>query len=158
MRGSDPIPEKGTRNLRKGRFSGRSQIYHITSVTNNKTAAFTEFAVARMVIQSLKREDEAGHTETMAFVLMPDHLHWLVQLRGDRTLSRCVNNVKSFATRQINAACNRKGPLWQKGFYDRAIRREDDLASVARYIVANPLRKGLVSSVREYPHWDAIWL
>jgi hypothetical protein len=37
------------------------------------------------------------------------------------------------------------------------IRREEDLVSIARYIVANPLRAGIVKSVREYPHWDAVW-
>jgi hypothetical protein len=48
--------------------------------------------------------------------------------------------------------------VWQKGFYDRALRSDEDVAAVARYIVANPLRAGLVDSVREYPFWDAIWV
>ena len=70
------IPGKGTNVLREGRFSGRNQIYHITSATHERITLFSEFAVARMVIHSLKREDEAGHTATMAFVLMPDPTHW----------------------------------------------------------------------------------
>jgi len=106
----------------------------------------------------MRREDDAGHSETLAFVLMPDHLHWLLQLTGDRSLSGCVNTVKSFATRTINGISGRQGRLWQKGFYDRAIRREEDLVGIARYIVANPVRAGIARSVREYPHWDAIWL
>jgi putative transposase len=48
--------------------------------------------------------------------------------------------------------------LWQKGYHDRAIRREEDLLAVARYIVANPLRAGLVKRVGDYPLWDAVWL
>jgi hypothetical protein len=48
--------------------------------------------------------------------------------------------------------------MWQKGFHDRAIRREEDLRAVARYIIANPLRAGLVRRVHDYPLWDAIWL
>ena len=48
--------------------------------------------------------------------------------------------------------------LLQRGFHDRAIRKQDDLVAVARYIVANPLRAGIVDSIRNYPLWDAKWL
>jgi putative transposase len=50
------------------------------------------------------------------------------------------------------------GPLWQKGFHDHAVRGDEDMRALARYVVANPVRAGLVRSVREYPHWDARWL
>ena len=150
--------EKGTRRLRKGRFSGRSLVYHVSTATEARHPIFSEFRAARIVIQSINREDDALHVRTLAFVVMPDHIHWLFQLVGERDLSRCINNMKSFAARQINRQVGRNGRLWQKGFFDRAIRRDEDLASVARYIVANPVRAGLVSSVRDYSHWDAIWL
>ena len=48
--------------------------------------------------------------------------------------------------------------VWQQGFHDRALRREDDLVKVARYVVANPLRAGLVRKYGDYPLWDAIWV
>jgi putative transposase len=38
------------------------------------------------------------------------------------------------------------------------VRKEDDLVGLARYLVANPLRAGLVQRIGEYPHWDAVWL
>jgi REP element-mobilizing transposase RayT len=106
----------------------------------------------------MKREDDAGYTKTLAFVVMPDHLHWLFQLIGDRSLTTSVNTVKSYSTRRINVIVKRQGRLWQKGFYDRAIRKEEDLVSVARYIVANPVRAGFVKSIRLYSLWDATWL
>ena len=89
---------------------------------------------------------------------MPDHLHWLMQVNGRRSLSESVCVVKSGAARQINALRGSLRRVWQRGFYDRAIRKEDDLVAIARYIVANPLRAGLVQSIKDYPHWDAIWL
>jgi len=48
--------------------------------------------------------------------------------------------------------------IWQRGFYDHAHRYEEDMRDIARYIIANPMRLGLVKSAGEYPHWDAIWL
>jgi REP element-mobilizing transposase RayT len=89
---------------------------------------------------------------------MPDHLHWLVQVNSRRSLSESVSVVKSSAARQINALSGSPMRVWQRGFYDRAIREEEDLADIARYIVANPVRAGLVRSIKDYPHWDAVWL
>ncbi|NUT74814.1 hypothetical protein HNO86_07130 [Pseudomonas sp. C1C7] len=42
--------------------------------------------------------------------------------------------------------------------YDRAVRREKDVKHLARYVVANPIRAGLVERVHDYPLWDACWL
>ena len=158
MCNSPTLPGRGTSELRKGRFSGRNQIYHISTATDGRDPIFESFHAARIVIASMRREDVAGNTETLAFVVMPDHLHWLLQLTSDRSLSTCVNTMKSFAARAFNRGLYRHGRLWQKGFFDRAIRRDEDLVTIARYIVANPLRAGIVKSVREYPHWDSIWL
>ena len=47
---------------------------------------------------------------------------------------------------------------WQTNYYDHAIRQDEDLRKVARYIVANPLRAGLVEQIGDYPLWDAMWL
>jgi len=47
--------------------------------------------------------------------------------------------------------------MWQDGFHDHAIRKEEDLADIARYVVANPLRAGLVRRIGDYSLWDSIW-
>ena len=48
--------------------------------------------------------------------------------------------------------------LWQRGYYDRALRRDEDIKDATRYIVMNPLQAGLVKRVGDYPLWDAIWI
>jgi len=103
-------------------------------------------------------EERCGGSSTLAYVVMPDHLHWLLQINGQRSLSKSVCIIKSNSARQINAMNKSRQKIWQRGYYDRAIRKEDDLVTIARYIVANPLRAGLVESIRDYPPWDAIWL
>jgi REP element-mobilizing transposase RayT len=91
-------------------------------------------------------------------MLMPDHLHWLMEVRSNGSLSVCVNNVKANSARRINALNGGNERIWQKGFYDRALRSDEDVVAVARYIVANPLRAGMVDCVGEYPFWDAVWV
>ena len=99
-----------------------------------------------------------GYVESLAFVVMPDHFHWLFSLSDSRSLSECIKNVKAFSARRVNDLLGFRRKVWQTGYYERAIRKEEDLEGVARYIVANPLRAGIVSSVRDYALWDAKWL
>jgi len=48
------------------------------------------------------------------------------------------------------------GASWQKDFYDHIIRKEEKLSTHVRYILDNPVRKGLVSDWQEYPFKGAI--
>lgn len=94
----------------------------------------------------------------LAWVLMPDHVHWLLQLGERDELSVVVNRLKSASARHANRALGRTGAIWAKAFHDHALRGEDDLQDVARYVVANPLRAGLVTRIGDYPFWNAVWL
>jgi REP element-mobilizing transposase RayT len=87
---------------------------------------------------------------------MPDHWHGLVTLGHQDSLSIVMNRFKATTAKQIR--CIRPQVVWGTGFHDRALRREDDVRTVARYIVANPLRAGLVETVFDYPYWNCIWL
>ena len=88
---------------------------------------------------------------------MPDHLHWLIEL-GQGSLSSLMCAFKSRSSCALYRAGADRQHIWQPGFHDRALRREEDIRAAARYIIANPLRAGLVSKVRDYPHWDCVWL
>lgn len=83
---------------------------------------------------------------------MPDHWHGLIQL-GDEPLGRVVGRFKAAVSRRLG-----RGGMWQEGFHDRCVRREQDLRRAARYLVANPVRAGIVDSVLAYPYWNAVWL
>ena len=145
-------PRFHTKDLRLGRFSQPGQIYLVTAVTLNRQPVFADFAAARILIGAMRAEQTAGHAETLAFVVMPDHLHWLLGLGAGADLTATVQAVKSVTAHRVG------GAVWQRGFHDRAIRQEDDLPAVARYVVANPVRAGLVPRVGAYPHWDAVWV
>ena len=144
-----------SKNLRTGRLSEPGRIYLITFVTLSRETLFTNLRPARLVITSLMKSKSA---ETLCFVVMPDHVHWLLQLRPHGELSSTIRTAKSSSARQINRFLARNGPVWQNGYHDYALSREENVREAARYIVANPLRAGLVRSLAQYPHWDAKWL
>ena len=78
-----------------------------------------------------------------AFVLMPDHLHGILDFqRSDHGgLSEAVRRFKARSTRRVNLAAGSQGrPLWQRSFYERIIRGEGELARLRDYIAGNPAR------------------
>jgi REP element-mobilizing transposase RayT len=143
---------KHQKDLRRGRFSQINQIYHVSTATKNRTPVFNNMNAARVLIKTLQKSDALNFTRTFAFVVMPDHLHWLFQLKSDATLQNIIRSMKSKSANLIGQ------PIWQAGYYDHAIRQDEDIQKIARYIVANPIRAGLVTKVADYPHWDAAWL
>ena len=143
--------------LRKGRVSLSNQAYFITTVTRARYPHFREFRLAAIVARELLHLHRTGQVDSLAWVLMPDHLHWLFATRSIE-LSDIVRIFKGRTGHRVNRACRGRGPLWQRSFYDHAVRAEEDLCEIARYIVANPLRAGIVRRLGDYPFWNAIWL
>ena len=143
--------------LRAGRSSEFGRVYLLTTTVHNRQPLFRDFGLGRLLVAELRAAHEQGWVSSLAWVVMPDHLHWLVRLEG-RSLDELMRRIKSNSGRLINRHLGRQVPLWQGGYHDRALRRDEDLRVAARYVVANPLRAGLVERVGDYPLWDAIWL
>ncbi|MEY3873268.1 MAG: hypothetical protein RLZZ296_2263 [Pseudomonadota bacterium] len=139
-------------DLRNGRFSQPGGVYLVTTVTRDRLPVFKCFSSARCVVHTLQTEHAAGRAMTLAFVVMPDHLHWLLTLGSSVSLSQVVRTVKSVVAHHLG------GRVWQQGFHDHAVRAEEDLLAMGRYIVNNPVRSGLVSKAGHYSHWDAVWV
>ncbi|MGH8385588.1 MAG: REP-associated tyrosine transposase [Pseudomonas sp.] len=151
-----PVAANGC-HLRKGRYSEPGRTYLLTAVTHNRQAVFSDWRSARLLVEQLRAADEAEIVTSMAWVVMPDHLHWLFQLQRG-SLAELACRIKSRSSRSINLMRGAQNRLWQRGYHDRALRRDEDLKAAARYIIMNPLRAGLVKRVGDYPLWDAIWV
>jgi REP element-mobilizing transposase RayT len=86
--------------------------------------------------------------EVLAYTFMPDHLHLLLQGSERSDFVRFMKRFKqdtAFSFKRLTGE-----PLWQKGYHDHILRREEDLVDVAQYIAANSVRAGLVSGWAEY--------
>jgi REP element-mobilizing transposase RayT len=145
-------------NLRKHRCSTPYAYYAVTVCTNNRRGWFKEFTTAHKTITLLYNNDRNGHTFTIAYVLMPDHLHWLFQLQKTKPLSKVIQGFKSQVSQYINKQQAHSVTVWQRNFYDHQIKNERDLYNQARYIVANPLRAGICISITQYSYWNCIYL
>ena len=147
------------RDLRKGRTSLSGQVYLITAVASERRPLIAGTMAGRIIVQRMMHSDRIGDTQSLAFVVMPDHFHWLLVLSGDQSLSSVIGAVKRHSSRQINRLDGCPGrQVWQRSFHDHALRHDEAVAHVARYIIANPLRAGLVKHIGDYSLWDAVWL
>lgn len=144
-------------SLRRGRYSEHGRVYLVTTVIAGRRPLLADFQAARLLVDEMRLAGKDGLADSLAWVVMPDHLHWLLAL-GDASLASLMKRLKARSAQRINHHLGLSGQLWQRGYHDRAARREDDLRAMARYIIANPIRAGIVSSARDYPLWDAVWL
>ena len=148
--------EKG-HALRKGRYSVRGHAYLVTACCYKRKLVFQNTEAASLMMREFWRQGRQGDCQSLAFVVMPDHIHWLLKLTGDRTLSDIVGRIKGRTAYVIARSTKVCGRIWQSGFHDHALRAEEDIERVGNYLIHNPVRAGIVSDADEYRYWDSIW-
>lgn len=85
--------------LRRGRFSEPGRIYLITSTTYHRRILFDQWQTGRCVVRAMM----AIPASTLCYVVMPDHIHWLLQLDETSELSSQVQKMKSLARKAYDA-------------------------------------------------------
>ena len=150
-------PLIGHKQLRVGRFSEVGRVYLVTTSTFGRARIFSEWCYAKAAVQAFLQPSLVKNSQVIAWVLMPDHVHWLLQTGDGTDLSRLVGAMKSSSARAVRQT-GYQGRVWASAFHDHAVRSEEDILPLARYVVANPLRARLARRVGEYPFWDAIWI
>nr|WP_276313616.1 transposase [Lysobacter enzymogenes] len=152
-------PVRGHAALRRGRVSEAQRIYLLTFVTDARVAWFANGPLAEAAIAALLDRRSWARSTLLAWVLMPDHWHGVVELGPDESLPALVRQLKCSSSRRVRAAMGATVPwaVWASAYHDRALRKDEGLLAMARYVVMNPVRAGLVERVQEYPYWDAVW-
>ncbi len=137
--------------LRKGRVSQPGRIYLITFCTHARKPIFRNRDIATDAVAALLEPRHWIGAHLMAWVLMPDHWHGLIRLDSDICLSQLIGRLKGASARTLGQRHPHARPVWQDSFHDRALRAEEDLQTVADYILNNPVRAGLVDTADAYP-------
>jgi putative transposase len=147
----------GSRALRHGRISVPWQHYLVTTLCHARERRFAHPDCARQVANVIADPGLWREASLLCWVLMPDHLHLLIGLGKTEPLPKLMQRVKSVAAGIANATQGRRGAVWMPGYHDRCVRSEAMLLPMARYVVANPVRAGLVARVSDYPYWGCAW-
>jgi len=112
-------------------------------------------AVASLVAGAL-RHFEGRRYRLHAWVIMPSHVHAVVQPLGTESLGAILHSWKSFSGNGANRLLGRIGrPFWQKESYDHLIRHQFDLVHCCHYTEENPVKAGLCSRPEDWPWTSA---
>ncbi|HVC95411.1 MAG TPA: transposase [Pirellulales bacterium] len=106
--------------------------------------------LGEIVAKSLRHFDGERYRKG-DFVVMPNHVHALVQLWGDTRLKKQCYSWKKYTATQINRALGGEGEFWQKESFDHLVRGSDQFERIRRYIADNPANARLKPG--EYTHY-----
>ena len=99
------------------------------------------------VVDEVRREERF---ELMAFVIMPDHLHLVVNVPPSSRLGRIMQLLKGRFANRYHKAFGGCGSLWQSRYHDRALRSERELTAAILYVEQNPVAARLVGEAADY--------
>jgi putative transposase len=117
-------------------YVGRAR-YFLTFCTYGRIEALDDPEVAARTLEQFRRTAALEQFAILAYCLMPDHVHLLVE--GMTVTSDLRRFVKMAKQRSGGVHRRRHGVrLWQEGYYERVLRDRDDAPDFVRYIANNP--------------------
>jgi len=121
-----------------------------TACIRNKAKAFVEAGIVKSCVESLLDAARRTSCDVIVYVFMPDHCHVVFQGRDDE--ANPLAAMKSFK-QHTGFWFSKEHPefRWQKDFYDHVLRSQQDVAKQVKYVLENPVRKGIVQDWKEYP-------
>ncbi len=131
---------------------------HVSVFLRGRQPWLADFHVACEVVRGFRQPQVLGDACLLAWVLMPDHVQWLIEVGDSAPLEKTVARMKSASAVLANRMLARAGPLWEPGYQQRLVDPLVDVRAVARAVVAHPVRAGLVAGLGDHPFWDLAWL
>ena len=151
-------------HLPTDRYLGNAYEYHLSLCARHHGQPFLNEGLAQELVSALNFYRKRGDLLVYAYCVMPDHIHIVCKLQRRFAVSRprVVNGVevpagvflfmqlyKRWTSRRAHAF-GIPAPLWQRDFYDRIRREKEDMSSLIRYVLENPIRRGLTKEIGEW--------
>jgi REP element-mobilizing transposase RayT len=111
--------------------------------------------IAALVETAMLHFDDQRY-RLIAWCVMPNHVHGLIEIQPAWPLAGIVHSWKSFTAHAANQILGRSGLFWFREYHDRFIRDDDHFANAVRYIEQNPVKARLVSAPEKW-RWSNAW-
>ncbi len=132
-------------------FSGA--LYHVTSRGDGREDIFLAPADRRMFLDVLAGVQERYNWTVHAYCLMTNHYHLVVET-PDGNLAKGMRELNGVYTQRFNRFHVRVGHVFQGRYKAILVQKEAYLLELARYVVLNPVRAGMVRTANDYP-WSS---
>lgn len=110
--------------------------------------------VALMVEGALLYYDNKRY-QLLAWVIMPNHVHILISVDENVSLTAIIKDLKGYTSRKANKMLGLKGRFSHPDYFDRYIRDANHYSKAIRYIERNPVKAGLAVTPEEWPYGSA---
>ena len=138
---------------RKPRIDAIGVLYHILARGNNRQLLFRADADRERYLAILADAQRRFAVRVYAYVLMPNHVHILLELTAG-TLAKCMQVIQQRYAQYINRKYRRVGHLYQGRYRAIVCERDQYLVALVRYLHLNPVRAGMVPDPAKYP-WSS---
>ena len=133
-------------------------VFSLTIGTNGRRPVFGDPSAANSAIAVLTRLASQRAVMVYGYCIMPDHIHLVISVPPTYDVPTFVGQFKNLTQRAV-WQLGIVGTFWQKSFWDHAIRSNESLEETVRYVLNNPVRRGLATDWTEYPFvgsltWD----
>jgi len=128
-------------------------VYFVTTCCAGRRPVFDCPQSVKIAVESLLKTASATHWNVIQICLMPDHVHLMLSplLDREQPLSAFIQRWKSSSRQRLNRA-GVAGAIWQREFFDRLLRSDENLTDKWRYVEMNPVRAGLCVSPEAFPN------
>ena len=109
---------------------------------------------AARIVQEVLFHDHRDEYDLLAWAIMPNHVHVVLEPLGDHRLSKIVQALKGVSSKGMGKLNGTRGRLWQPDYFDRLIRDDGHLERVVRYLEWNPVKAGLCWEPKGW-HWSS---
>ena len=131
--------------------------YFITLRCFKQASYFRDDEVVAKALSVLQDTAKRRNFCVWAYCFMPDHVHLLIEgKRADADMANFVSVFKQRTAFWFGSLF--KAKLWQPGYYDRVLRKDENTSAVVRYMFENPVRKRIVTDYLQYKNSGSLEL
>jgi len=139
------------RNAAPANILNPSRIFFATTKTSMGRRLLQSERNAALLIDVLRSLVSEQKFMLHDFVIMPDHVHLLIEVDGDMTIEKAMQLIKGRFSHRLSHEFGYKGDVWQRGFTEVQVLNKQNFEAHRAYIAENPIKAGLVASTEEYP-------
>ena len=132
------------------RFQQSRQTHFVTFSCYRRQPKFKSSDIYDLFLICLEQMRQRFGMCIYGYVLMPEHVHLLVNEPEFETLADAIHYLKLSFAKRVNGMRAESGTFWQKRYYDRNVRDEREFKVKLRYLHRNPVKRGLVKEAADW--------
>lgn len=140
-----------SRNDRDAKTPPYTRTFFVTTKTSVGRRLFQSDRFAALLVDVLRSCVAAKRLQLHDFVIMPDHVHLLLSVRGDISVEKAMQFIKGGFSYRVKKELGYNGEVWQRGFSEVRVEGRQSFERHREYIAQNPARARLVLPGEMYP-------